>query len=186
MVHEAPRETDASVDEFWLENPFDFERLKGFNLSMFERNRLYMGLGDGTFADGSHSSGVDLESDGRAVAIGDLDEDGRPDLILRSAGGGALRVFLNDVQTGRSVQVRLRGRTSNSDGIGARLWLRVGDRTLYREHFPANGLQAQCALETIFGVGDAEGPFELEVRWPSGKSERRAIDVGRHRIVEPD
>ena len=84
MRHPAPRQVDGEVDEFWLENPFDFEKAdKPVNLSMFERNRLFLNQGEGFLADASHVSGVDLESDTRAVAVGDLNEDGRPDLGVK-------------------------------------------------------------------------------------------------------
>ncbi len=163
----APREVDGAVDEFWLDNPFDFERMP-FNLSMYERNRFFINRSQGHLLDVSHSSGVDIESDTRGVCIGDLNEDGRPDMVVRNVGGGPLRVFLNDTQGGRSLTVTLRGSRSNRNGIGSRLELRLGERKLYREHWPQNSLMAQNALETIIGLGDHEGPMRLTVRWPSG------------------
>ncbi len=187
MRLEAPRQVDDRVGEFWLENPFDFERLRNFNLSMYERNRLFLSRGRGVLVDASHLSATDHTSDSRAVAVGDLDEDGRPDLIVRSVGGGPLRVFLNRIRGGRSLHVTLRGTRSNTDGIGARMVLQVGDRKLRRDHFPQNSLLSQNANETIFGLGNHRGPFELTIRWPSGTVQVLGdLEPGRIRVVEPD
>ncbi len=169
--HKAPRAVDDSIGEFWLENPFDFERNKGFNLSMFERNRMFFNRDGKRFAEVSYLSATDLDSDSRAVAVGDLDADGRPDLIVRNAGGGPLRVFMNKMPALPYVRVTLEGSASNKDGIGARLTLDTGSRKLYREHFPQNSLYAQSALETIFGLGDHTGSSTLTVVWPSGREQ---------------
>lgn len=185
MRHKAPRAVDGSVNEFWLENPFDFERLKGFNLSMYERNRLYLNQGGNHFAEASFVSGVDIDSDTRAVAVGDFDEDGRPDLVVRNVGGGPLRLFLNATEAGASVTVRLQGTRSNRQGTGAQMWLEADGRTQYREHYPQNSLLTQWAHETIFGVGDAKGPFKLRIRWPSGTEQTIELPPGRHTVTEP-
>ena len=182
----APRELDSSIDEMWVGNVADFETLGEFNLSMYERNRLFLNQGRGRLVDASHASGTDIPADSRAVAIGDLDEDGRPDLVVRSSGGGALRVFLNRAVGGGSLGVTLRGHASNRDGIGARLRLEVGERTLYREHFPQNSMMAQNATETIFGLGSEPGPFRLTIEWPSGVEQvLEDLMPGRHLVEEP-
>jgi hypothetical protein len=182
----SPRQLDDGIGEMWVENIADFESAGEFNLSMYERNRVFMNGGRGALVDASFVSGADITSDSRAVAVGDIDEDGRPDLLVRSAGGGAIRLFRNKTTSGDSVLVTLEGSRSNSQGMGARLVLEVGDRALYREHFPANSLMAQSALETIFGVGDAEGPFKLTVTWPSGAVQTLDDVVpGRLVVVEP-
>lgn len=183
---DAPREVDEDLNEFWLENPFDFEREQEFNLSMYERNRFFINQGAGKLVDASHISGVDVNFDSRSVAVGDLDEDGRPDLLLRSVGGGPLRVFMNNATGGRSVSVALKGNASNTEGIGARLRLELDGRQLYREHFPRNSLRSQDAAETIFGVGDAEGPFRLHISWPSGVEQvLEDVHTGRLVLTEP-
>lgn len=183
----SPRELDGGIDEMWVENIADFETAGQFNLSMYERNRLFVNGGAAVLTDASHLSGVDLTSDTRAVAVGDLDEDGRPDLVVRSVGGGPLRVFLNRSPAGSGVSVRLEGTRSNAEGLGARLVLEAGELRLYREHFPANSLLAQSALETIFGVGDAPGPFRLTVTWPSGTVQvLEDVMPGRLTVREPE
>ena len=182
----APRELDGAIDEMWVENISDFEAAGEFNLSMYERNRLFLnGKGRGLI-DASYLSGVDIDADSRAVCVGDLDEDGRPDLVVRSSGGGPLRIFLNRTGSGRAITVTLKGSRSNALGIGARLVLEVGDRKLYREHFPENSLMAQNATETVFGLGDAKGPFRLTVLWPSGLEQVvPKVRAGRITVSEP-
>lgn len=185
--HAAPRKVDDSLGEFWLANPWEFEKKENaVNLSMYERNRLYMNQGSGSLADASYGSGVDLESDTRAVAVGDLNEDGRPDMIIRNVGGGPLRVYMNRSKAKGGIRVTLRGTKSNSEGIGAQLYLEVGGRVLYREHFPQNSMIAQSANETIFGLGEYEGPVKLKIRWPSGIEQVvEDLERGRVLITEP-
>ena len=43
---------------------------------------LYHNNGDGTFTDVTHGSGLDIEMYGMGVAVGDYDNDGRPDLLV--------------------------------------------------------------------------------------------------------
>lgn len=186
MSHAAPRKLNDKLGEFWLQNPFDFQRLKGFNLSMFERNRLFLNQGEFVFADLSYASGTDLDADSRTVAVGDLNEDGRPDLIVRSVGGGPLRILLNRFPNDNSLQVTLRGSQSNRDGIGARLVLECGGRTLHRDQFPANSYSSQSANETIFGLSDYRGPLKLTITWPSGAVQvLENLKAGRMLIEEP-
>lgn len=181
----APRALDQGIDEMWVENVADFERSGDFNLSMYERNRLFLNGGGGHLWDVSHPSGVDIESDSRAVSVGDLDEDGRPDMVVRNSGGGALKIFLNRSPGGRALVVSLKGKSSNSAGIGARLTLEVGERSLYREHFPQNSFMAQNACQTFFGLGQAEGPFRLSIVWPSGvRQVVEGLEPGRVTIEE--
>src|SRR5882724_1108114 len=53
-------------------------------------NRLYRNNGDGTFTDVTESAGVRGHSYGMGVAIGDYDNDGRPDLYVTNVGENIL------------------------------------------------------------------------------------------------
>jgi hypothetical protein len=57
-------------------------------------NRLFRQLPGGHFQDVSNGSGLDIAGHNMGVAIGDVDNDGRPDVLVTQYGG--LRLFHND------------------------------------------------------------------------------------------
>jgi hypothetical protein len=58
------------------------------------RNRLFLQQSDGRFQDASRGSGLDIAGHNMGVAIGDLDNDGWPDVLVTQYGG--LELFLNN------------------------------------------------------------------------------------------
>ena len=138
-----------------------------------ERNLCYLNRGDGRFEDVAFVSGLDLDADGRAFAPLDLDRDGDLDLIFKNRSGRQLRAFRNDLAGGgrRLLSVRLEGRESNRDGVGARIWLETDGRTQMREIVSGSGFLSQRSRRAEFGLLDAERPRRLRVRWPGGREQ---------------
>ncbi|MGB7347330.1 MAG: CRTAC1 family protein [Pirellulaceae bacterium] len=162
---------DHQAGEFWVENPF--EMLSGkHNISAYESNRLLMNVPGKPFADLSHESGADIDSDSRSVIAADFDRDGDLDLLVASSGGGALRLFQNRMpQIHQRVQIVLAATSSNASAIGTRVVADVGSQRITRDVFAVNGFMAQSPAELILGVGDADTIDRLEVRWPTGKTD---------------
>ena len=73
--------------------------------------------------------------------------------------------------TANALLVRLIGKQSNRDGIGARLRLTTGPRTQMREVKAGSSYLGQNDLRLHFGLGAATLAERLEVRWPSGRDE---------------
>lgn len=160
-------EIDEAAGEFWT-HPFDMPR-QGDNLSAYERNRLFLNAGDDGFLDASFASGADLDSDSRSAMVADFNGDLAPDLLVGSAGGGPLRLFLNNTQDAHRVAIRLRGRSSNREGIGARVTIETADRRMIRDLFSANGFMGQSPPRLYVGLGPATVIERLTVDWPSGQ-----------------
>lgn len=179
-----PGEVDEKLGEFWVENPWQIVR-NGHNLSAFERNRVYLNLGGSEFVEISHLTGADSEGDGRGVVAADFRNVGRPDLLVRQAGGGPLLLYANQLPATHYLTISLRGENSNRRGIGARLTAWVNGRQVVRELFPANGYVSQAPSQVQFGLGSDTKVDRLEVRWPSGKVQVLTDLTGdRHVVID--
>ena len=175
-------ELDEEQGEFWVENPFMMPLL-GENLSAYERNCLFWNVDGKQFLDASFASAADIDSDSRSVVAADFDADGAVDLLVGSVGGGSLRLFQNQVPQQNHVRINLSGKSCNRQGIGSRLRLRVGQRLIYRDIFPANGFMGQGPAATVIGIGAAQRIDELEVRWPDG-SRQILKDVAANQTLD--
>ena len=104
---------------------------------------------------------------GRGLVAADLDGDGDEDLVLTQNDGPAM-VLRNESPPGHWIRVRLQGKASNVHGIGARVVLKLGERTLVREVLGASGYLSQGPPELVFGLGDATQADRLSIQWPAG------------------
>ena len=141
----------------------------------YQRNALFVNLGDGTFADASAVTGLDFRDDGRSFAVLDFDGDGDADLVIHSRTGPQLRLLRNDLASGKqSIAVRLRATQGNRDAIGARVEIETTKRRIVRWLGCGSGFLAQHSKELIFGFGNdvpESSTVTARVRWPAGKTE---------------
>src|SRR5262249_5874019 len=82
--------------------------------------QLLAGNGSGRFADVTARAGAPWQASrvGRGLAAGDLDNDGRVDLV-HVGQNGPLAFFHNQTDAGHFVTLRLEGTRSNRDAVGA-------------------------------------------------------------------
>ena len=140
----------------------------GWSWSGFERNRLFVNRGDGTFESLSEVLGADQITDGRAIAQADFDMDGDPDLLLANRNRPTIAVLRNDVPSGgHAAYFDLRPADHRSPE-GSRLLATAGGRTMRRDVFVGAGLLSQQWMVQHFGLADAETIELLEVTWPDG------------------
>lgn len=102
---------------------------------------------------------------GRSVSVGDIDADLDPDLIV-SAVNQPLVILANE-SSWQGFAVRLIGRRSPRQPIGAVLRLRRGERTSM-EQLTRGGGYASTAADTLFFGGAIQPADQLEIEWPSG------------------
>ena len=124
-------------------------------------------LGNGSFVEGATAYGVDSLGDGRGMAMADFDRDGDLDLIITNYKDRA-QYYINKVAKGHWLQVRLRGRQNNRDGVGAIIRIRSGNNRQMRVISAGDGYASQFSRVAHFGVGKNEIIEELEVSWPNG------------------
>ncbi len=138
--------------------------------------RLLRGNPDGRFTDVSLQAGPPLAqmSLGRACVAADLDGNGLPELI-ETAVDRPLRILANrSPSPGRTLRLRLVGKTGSRSAVGARVKVTAGGRVLERQ-VAAGGYLGWSAGELLVGVGRAESLELVEVTWPSGA--KQIVDV---------
>jgi len=105
---------------------------------------------------------------GRGLAAGDLNNDGRPDLVVTANNGPAI-VLLNETPPAHWLLVQCIGGKSNRAGYGARIVATVGDLTLREEVTGSGSYLSHSDDRVLLGLGRATRVDRLEVTWPSGQ-----------------
>jgi hypothetical protein len=182
-----PGKIDNDLNEFWVENPWEIVK-SGHNLSAFERHRTWMNIQGGNFIDLSFLTGMDVDGDGRCIVAGNFQNNGRQELIVRQAGGtSGLLLFENNFPQRHWLEVSLRGRKSNRLGVGARLTATVNGQKRVREMYPINSYRSQAPNRVHFGLADATQVEQLEIRWPSGRTQiLKDLKADAHIVVDED
>jgi hypothetical protein len=108
---------------------------------------------------------------GRGVAIGDLDNDGRPDLVISHLNEPVVLLRNKSGDGCHWVGVELLGK-DHRDLVGTKLTLESGDRRLVR-CVKGGGSYCSCGdRRVLFGLGreqSLESNCRLSVRWPGGQ-----------------
>jgi enediyne biosynthesis protein E4 len=150
-----------------------------------QRKLLYRNKGDGTFDEVSARYGPVLMDPRvqRGMAIGDLDNDGRVDVVVNDLDGGP-QVMRNEMSgTGHWLIVKLAGRAPNMSAIGAVVTLKAGALTQKRLVRSGTGYISQDDLRPHFGLGASAQADWVEVLWPD-QTTTRVEKVKADQIVE--
>jgi hypothetical protein len=135
--------------------------------------QLLMNDGNGRLVDISASAGApwSVLRMARALAAGDLDNDGRTDLLILSH-NQPLAYFHNRTQGGRFLTLRLEGQQSNRDAVGAKVAVTAGGVRRVAERIGGGSYQSASDPRLHFGLGDAEKVSAIDITWPSGLVDR--------------
>jgi hypothetical protein len=133
-------------------------------------NLLLRNDGSGKFTNAGPESGPGfaLKKPSRALAVGDIDNDGDLDILLNNVGQSADLLRNDGGNRSNSLLVRTIGRKSTRGGIGARLKLTVDGKVLRRDVKSGSSYLAQNDPRIHFGMGKSPRADRLEILWPSG------------------
>ncbi len=151
-----------------------------------EPNAIFRNMGKGKFRNVSATAGLDFQmvAAHRGAAFGDLDNDGRVDMVVSVLNGPA-ELLHNISDAGNHwIHLKLVGTKSNRMGIGAQIKLTAADGSMqWNEATTAVGYASSSDPRVHFGLGKNTAVKEIEVRWPSG-IRQLLHDVSVDRIVE--
>ena len=141
---------------------------------------IFRNLGKGNFQEVTKSLGAGFATPrvGRGAAYGDVNNDGRLDLLL-STNGGPVYLFENDfigsaAAANKSLRIKLIGTKSNRDGIGTVVRLTAGGESQSEMLRSGSSYLSASELVLTFGLAMHEQADSIEIRWPSGQVDKLA------------
>ncbi len=170
-------DNDGDLDVFVANG--DLHHLVGWEDLLLEN------LGDGRFRDAADRGGAWFRARlrGRASAVGDLNDDGRPDLVITHLADRPALLLNRDPSGNHWITLRLHGRHCNRDGFGTRIEVEAGGRRLVAEARCPSGYLFQGDPRPHFGLGRAARVDRIRLRWPCGR-EQVLRDVPVDRILD--
>jgi len=138
-----------------------------------QKSLIYRNLANGRFADMTASAGPGFAPDrpARGLATGDLDGDGRPEIVIVNMNQSP-SVLKNVAPRGNAVAIKLTGTKSNRSAVGARCTIEAGGRRQMQEVMSGGSYYSQNSMTLYFGLGRSEIVDSLTVRWPSGLTQK--------------
>jgi hypothetical protein len=136
-------------------------------------NRVFKGSEGGAFADVSGAAGPAMQQARahRGAAFGDLDNDGRVDVVVSAIGEPPV-VLYNVSEAGHWISLRLRGGASNRNGLGARIKVTGASGRVQHNHATTSvGYNSSSDPRVHFGLGADTKVREIEIRWPGGATQ---------------
>jgi hypothetical protein len=138
-------------------------------LTYAQPKSLYRNLGDGLFRSLPDGIGdLAVPTVARGLAVGDYNNDGRPDLLVNNQNGAAQLLRNQGTGTAHSLSIELVGRRSNRDGQQARITVYAAGKRQVRRARTNGSFCSSSDPRVLFGTGTAVTVDRVEVRWPGG------------------
>lgn len=129
--------------------------------------------GGKSFSDASSAAGAVFQQKiaGRGLAIGDIDNDGKIDVLVVDSEGAPLLLHNDAKPVGHWLLCRLQGTKSNRDGLGALVTFVLPDGGKRLRHCATDGSYMSASDRRVHcGLGSATSATII-VRWPSGHTD---------------
>lgn len=177
---------DGSLDCF-VANGHVVDYVEGFSQSITYPQQKMLFLGNGTrFQNVADRCGAAFRRKrvGRGAGFGDYDNDGDVDAFVSNSGQSA-ELLRNDLPANdRWMKIRLKGRAPNTDAIGAKLSIRLGDRTLFREVRFASSYLSSSDPTVHLGLPQGIAEAAIQVTWPSGAQSAHTARAATLTVIE--
>jgi hypothetical protein len=146
---------------------------RGFSTSFRERKVLYWNQHNAKFLDISTNAGPGITAlfNSHGIAAADFDNDGKVEILVNNS-HDTPSLLKNLGEQGNWVLVKLTGTRSNRDAIGARVAVRSGGHLQVQEVRSGGGYNSQSDFRLHFGLGTATRADLIDIRWPSGTTQR--------------
>ena len=135
------------------------------SVSSFLPSAFYHHNGDNTYTIPSH---IGFETDTRRSfgnAIGDMNNDGKPDIVVMNENANYFLWENQSVTSNNWIKIKLDGVVSNKDGIGNTIEVHANGISQYRFTACGEGYMAQNSQYEFVGIGSAANIDYIKVTW---------------------
>jgi enediyne biosynthesis protein E4 len=174
---------------FDVDNDGDLDIFKGnsdLSRPFGQEDQLYENNGSGLYREAGGRMGPYFQEErmSRGAAFADFDNDGDADVVINALGGPAILLRNDGGNAKNSLILRLAGRASNRDGVGARVQVTAGGRRIVTQKRSASGYLSQNDPRLLIGIGEAK-TADVEIVWPSGRRQKvTGVTPGRAVTIE--
>ena len=136
-----------------------------------QANAVFRNLRQGTFRDVTDEAGagIEIRAAHRGCAFGDLNNDGKIDVVVSAIGSPAELLYNTSPDNNHWILIQTVGVESNRDGIGTRIKLTGVSGFVQYNHVTTAGSYASSSDPRVhFGLGTDTTIKEIELKWPSG------------------
>jgi hypothetical protein len=120
----------------------------------------------------------------RGLALGDFNNDGAVDVLVSVNDGAPLLLRNNAARQNHWLGIRLVGKKSNPDAIGARVTYQSGDLRRSRMKVGGGSYLSSHDPRMVLGLGKRTAIDSVEVQWPQpGRGAQRFSDLPIDRYI---
>jgi hypothetical protein len=137
-----------------------------------QTNAIFENMKDNTFQDVSTHAGpgLGLRAAHRGAAFGDLNNDGKIDIVVSVIAGHAELLYNTTANGNHWLLIQTIGTKSNRDGIGTQIKLTSQSGLVQFNQVTTAGSYASSSDKRVhFGLGRDKLAKEITLRWPSGR-----------------
>lgn len=139
------------------------------------RNYAFSNNGNLTFSNVTNEWGFNTPTFSNGAAYVDLDNDGDMDVVINNINDEACVYENTSMDLPKShpnyLAVKLKGDSSNINGLGTWIELHYGGKQQVYEQSPYRGYLSTMQIEPHFGLGNISVVDSLIIKWPDGKEQ---------------